>query len=161
MLFCGTEKRSERASEEASRAESAREQEARRREEEAAAAEEEEAEGAREMGFKGVKFEESAPEDFDPSEPYKDPMAFLEMREHIVREKWVAIERAKILRERVRQCYQNEGVNHLQNCRVAVRKYLESLKGVGWGKEGRPAYAHDPNSTWPDTPPPPPPSSRS
>ncbi|MCO5578773.1 hypothetical protein L7F22_032619 [Adiantum nelumboides] len=109
------------------------------------------------MGFKGVKFDEEPPEDFDPADPYKDPVAFLEMREFVVREKWIAIERAKILRERVRQCYRREGVNHLQNCRTHVRQYLESLKGVGWGKEGRPAYAHDPLSTWPETPPPPPP----
>ncbi|CAL1406503.1 unnamed protein product [Linum trigynum] len=59
---------------------------------------------------KGVaEFEESPPDDFDPSNPYKDPVAMLEMREHIVREKWVAIEKAKILRERLRWCYRVKG----------------------------------------------------
>ncbi|KAI9173864.1 hypothetical protein LWI28_007808 [Acer negundo] len=30
-----------------------------------------------------VEFDETAPDDFDPSNPYKDPVAMLEMREHI------------------------------------------------------------------------------
>ncbi|KAK8655951.1 hypothetical protein V6N13_108513 [Hibiscus sabdariffa] len=51
---------------------------------------------------KGVaEFEETAPDDFDPANPYKDPVAMLEMREHIVREKWIDIEKAKILRDKV------------------------------------------------------------
>ncbi|KAH7860634.1 hypothetical protein Vadar_015912 [Vaccinium darrowii] len=32
---------------------------------------------------KGVVFDEGAPDDFDPENPYKDPVAMLEMREHI------------------------------------------------------------------------------
>ncbi|KAK1564746.1 hypothetical protein Q3G72_010573 [Acer saccharum] len=49
-----------------------------------------------------VEFDETAPDDFDPANPYKDPVAMLEMREHIVREKWIAIEKAKILREKLK-----------------------------------------------------------
>ncbi|KAK0588336.1 hypothetical protein LWI29_038328 [Acer saccharum] len=30
-----------------------------------------------------VEFDETAPDDFDPANPYKDPVAMLEMREHI------------------------------------------------------------------------------
>ncbi|KAK8500628.1 hypothetical protein V6N13_032577 [Hibiscus sabdariffa] len=48
-----------------------------------------------------VEFDETAPDDFDPANPYKDPVAMLEMREHIVREKWIDIEKAKILRDKV------------------------------------------------------------
>ena len=55
-----------------------------------------------------------APDDFDPANPYKDPVAMLEMREHIVREKWIQIEKAKILLEKLRWCYSVEGINHLQ-----------------------------------------------
>ncbi|KAK9926282.1 hypothetical protein M0R45_023523 [Rubus argutus] len=55
---------------------------------------------------KGVAdFDESPPDDFDPANPYKDPVAMLEMREHIVREKWIQIEKAKILRDKLRWCY--------------------------------------------------------
>ena len=35
----------------------------------------------------------------------------------------------KILRERVKTCYKEAGVNHLQDCRAAVDAYLESIKG--------------------------------
>ncbi|CAI0404740.1 unnamed protein product [Linum tenue] len=92
---------------------------------------------------KGVaEFEESPPDDFDPSNPYKDPVAMLEMREHIVREKWIAIEKAKILRERLRWCYRVEGVNHHQKCRHLVEQYLESTRGIGWGKDHRPHSFH-------------------
>ncbi|CAN1856503.1 NADH dehydrogenase [ubiquinone] 1 beta subcomplex subunit 10-B [Linum perenne] len=92
---------------------------------------------------KGVaEFEESPPDDFDPADPYKDPVAMLEMREHIVREKWIDIERSKILRERLRWCYRVEGVNHLQKCRHLVQQYLDSTRGIGWGKDHRPPCLH-------------------
>ncbi|KAK6261334.1 hypothetical protein QUC31_007150 [Theobroma cacao] len=94
---------------------------------------------------KGVpEFDETAPDDFDPANPYKDPVAMLEMREHIVREKWIDIEKAKILRDKVRWCYRIEGVNHLQKCRHLVRQYLDATRGIGWGKEGRHPSLHGP-----------------
>ncbi|KAL5161216.1 NADH dehydrogenase [ubiquinone] 1 beta subcomplex subunit 10-B [Glycine soja] len=89
-----------------------------------------------------VEFEESPPDDFDPANPYKDPVAMLEMREHIVREKWIQIEKAKIIREKLRWCYRIEGVNHLQKCRHLVNQYLESTRGIGWGKDGRHPSLH-------------------
>jgi NADH dehydrogenase (ubiquinone) 1 beta subcomplex subunit 10 len=92
---------------------------------------------------KGVaEFEDSPPDDFDPSNPYKDPVVMLEMREHIVREKWIDIEKAKILRERLRWCYRIEGINHLQKCRHLVQQYLDSTRGIGWGKDQRPPCLH-------------------
>ncbi|KAF3634961.1 NADH dehydrogenase [ubiquinone] 1 beta subcomplex subunit 10-A [Capsicum annuum] len=91
---------------------------------------------------KGVEFDEGAPDDFDPNNPYKDPVAFFEMREHLVREKWVDIEKAKILREKLRWCYRIEGVNHLQKCRHLVQQYLDATRGVGWGKDLRPPFMH-------------------
>lgn len=96
------------------------------------------------MGRKtGVaEFEESPPDDFDPSNPYKDPVAMFEMREHIVREKWIDIEKAKILREKLKWCYRIEGVNHLQKCRHLVQQYLDSTRGIGWGKDQRPPSLH-------------------
>ncbi|PHT88891.1 NADH dehydrogenase [ubiquinone] 1 beta subcomplex subunit 10-A [Capsicum annuum] len=91
---------------------------------------------------KGVEFDEGAPDDFDPNNPYKDPVAFFEMREHLVREKWVDIEKAKILREKLRWCYRIEGVNHLQKCRHLVQQYLDATRGIGWGKDLRPPFMH-------------------
>lgn len=82
------------------------------------------------------------PDDFDPENPYKDPVAMLEMREYLVREKWIDIEKAKILREKVKWCYRVEGINHLQKCRHLVHQYLESTRGIGWGKDHRPHVFH-------------------
>ncbi|OWM89971.1 hypothetical protein CDL15_Pgr012608 [Punica granatum] len=89
-----------------------------------------------------VEFDESPPDDFDAANPYKDPVAMLEMREHLVREKWIDIEKAKILREKLKWCYRIEGVNHLQKCRHLVRQYLDSTRGIGWGKDGRHPSLH-------------------
>ncbi|KAL2462858.1 NADH dehydrogenase [ubiquinone] 1 beta subcomplex subunit 10-B [Forsythia ovata] len=94
---------------------------------------------------KGVLFsDEGPPDDFDPDNPYKDPVAMLEMREHLVREKWIDIEKAKILREKVKWCYRVEGVNHLQKCRHLVQQYLDATRGIGWGKDHRPHSLHGP-----------------
>ncbi|KAF4373495.1 hypothetical protein CsatB_016019 [Cannabis sativa] len=93
---------------------------------------------------KGVVFDDSPPDDFDAENPYKDPVAMLEMREHIVREKWIDIEKAKILRERLKWCYRVEGINHLQKCRHLVQQYLDSTRGIGWGKDGRHPAQHGP-----------------
>ncbi|XP_058104000.1 NADH dehydrogenase [ubiquinone] 1 beta subcomplex subunit 10-B-like [Magnolia sinica] len=91
----------------------------------------------------GVEFDESPP-DFDPSNPYGDPVAMLEYREYLVREKWIDIEKAKILREKVKWCYRIEGVNHLQKCKHLVQQYLDATRGIGWGKDSRPPDLHGP-----------------
>ncbi|GBG84846.1 hypothetical protein CBR_g39222 [Chara braunii] len=88
------------------------------------------------MGYKGQpKFDEGPP-DFDPANPYADPVAFFEQREYLTRERFVKVETAKLYREKVRNCYRQEGVNHLQNCREIVKKYLDAVKEIGpwWGK---------------------------
>lgn len=90
----------------------------------------------------GVEFDEGPPDDFDLANPYKDPVAFLEYREYLVREKWIAIETAKIIREKLKWCYRIEGVNHREKCRDLRRQYLESTRGIGWGKDARPYDLH-------------------
>jgi len=67
----------------------------------------------------------------DPDNKYADPIAALEQREYIVREKVLGVAKARSLRERVKECYSREGVNHYQNCQEVVQQYLESIKGVG------------------------------
>ncbi|KAI3515782.1 hypothetical protein L1887_14686 [Cichorium endivia] len=94
---------------------------------------------------KEVVFDEQPP-DFDPANPYKDPVAMLEMREHLVREKWIDIETSKLIRDKLRWCYRIEGVNHLQKCRHLVEQYLDSTRGIGWGKDGRHPDQHGPFS---------------
>ncbi|KAG2539129.1 hypothetical protein PVAP13_9NG362614 [Panicum virgatum] len=77
-----------------------------------------------------VEFDEQPPDNFDPKNPYGDPVAMLEYREHLVREKWIQIETAKIIRERLRWCYRIEGVNHHQKCRHLVDQYLEATPAL-------------------------------
>lgn len=48
-----------------------------------------------------VDLDESPLDDFDPANPYKDLVSMLEMREHIVREKWIDIKKAKIIKEKL------------------------------------------------------------
>ncbi|KAG6497605.1 hypothetical protein ZIOFF_045509 [Zingiber officinale] len=88
-----------------------------------------------------VEFDETPPE-IDLNNPYADPVAFLDYREHLVREKWIQIETAKIIRDRLLWCYRVEGINHKQKCRHLVEKYLDSTRGIGWGKDARPPEFH-------------------
>ena len=53
-----------------------------------------------------------------------DPVAFFEAKEQRVRERFVNIAEAKILREKVRQCYYKSGVNHYQYVFIIVSIYL-------------------------------------
>ena len=63
-------------------------------------------------GFKQVPdFEKNEAGDFiKPS----DPVVFFEAKEQRVRERFINIAQAKMLREEVRQCYYKSGVNHYQ-----------------------------------------------
>ena len=93
------------------------------------------------MVFKGEpKFDKPKFEhvdNFDPKDPHADPAAFLQQREHVVREKLIAVEAAKILRERVKECYIIEGVNHYAKCRHLVKEYMDTIQTVGWGRDTR------------------------
>lgn len=40
----------------------------------------------------------------------------------------VRIEEISLLRERVRHCYEREGVNHFQQCRKVVKEYMDAIK---------------------------------
>ena len=53
-----------------------------------------------------------------------DPVAFFEAKEQRVRERFVNIAEAKILREQVRQCYYKSGVNHYQYVFIIISIYL-------------------------------------
>ena len=76
-----------------------------------------------------ASFPSSPPKFFDKSNPYADPVAFVQQREHDTRERMIDIEKAKLIRERLRECYRNEGVNHFENCKDLVEKYTEAFEG--------------------------------
>ena len=76
----------------------------------------------------------SSPASFDKSNPYEDPVAFVQQREHDTRERMIDVEKAKLIRERLRECYRNEGVNHFENCKDLVEKYTEAFEGKSFAR---------------------------
>ena len=81
-----------------------------------------------------ASFPSSPPKSFDKSNPYADPVAFVQQREHDTRERMIDIEKAKLIRERLRECYRNEGVNHFENCKDLVEKYTEAFEGKSFAR---------------------------
>ena len=81
-----------------------------------------------------ASFPSSPPKSFDKLNPYKDPVAFVQQREHDTRERMIDIEKAKLIRERLRECYRNEGVNHFENCKDLVEKYTEAFEGKSFAR---------------------------
>lgn len=49
-------------------------------------------------GYEGPQYSREAPKGFDPARPHDDPVAFMEMREYRVREKYVKMNEAKVRR---------------------------------------------------------------
>ncbi|KAK9844001.1 hypothetical protein WJX81_001642 [Elliptochloris bilobata] len=82
------------------------------------------------MPWKAHQFPTEEHPDWNPDDPYADPVALLEHRELEVRKKFIRMEKAKILREKMKLCYLREGVNQLVNCREIVDMYWESIQDV-------------------------------
>jgi len=63
----------------------------------------------------------------------KDPVAFLRSTEQRARERQVAYETVKLLRQRVVECYRLEVVNHYENCRKVAHDYYKvaTKKDIG------------------------------
>jgi NADH dehydrogenase (ubiquinone) 1 beta subcomplex subunit 10 len=62
-----------------------------------------------------------------------DPVALYEARGQRVRERLIAIEQTKIIREKLRDCYHKEGVNHYENCREIAQAYIERIQAPNFG----------------------------
>ncbi len=54
--------------------------------------------------------------------------AKLEAREEHIRESWVKAMEARLVRDELEKCHRSEGVNHYENCKWLVDKYLVMLK---------------------------------
>jgi hypothetical protein len=64
---------------------------------------------------------------------HDDPVGYALAREQRGRERIIAEETVKIVREQVAQCYQREGVNHYQNCKHLTKQYYELITAPGFG----------------------------
>uniref|UniRef100_A0A7S2UB87 NADH dehydrogenase [ubiquinone] 1 beta subcomplex subunit 10 n=1 Tax=Attheya septentrionalis TaxID=420275 RepID=A0A7S2UB87_9STRA len=63
----------------------------------------------------------------------KDPVKFLQAVEQRARERQVAYETVRLLRQDVITCFRKEGVNHYENCKEETEKYYKIIikKDVG------------------------------
>ncbi|KAI9299227.1 hypothetical protein K502DRAFT_298490 [Neoconidiobolus thromboides FSU 785] len=77
--------------------------------------------------------------DFDP----KNPVAIIEARAQRVREDWVKVYEARIIRQSLVQCYKTESVNHYQHCRHLAEAYLQRLQKNRVGGERRGPSEHN------------------
>jgi len=64
----------------------------------------------------------------------KDPVKYLLAAEQRARERQVAYETVRLLREDVIECYRKEGVNHYENCRDVAEKYYNLVKKKDLGQ---------------------------
>ncbi|KAJ1799522.1 hypothetical protein LPJ59_001769 [Coemansia sp. RSA 2399] len=56
-----------------------------------------------------------------------DRLELADNADKLVRAQWVKIMKLRIVREKLNECYSREGVNHIQNCRALVERYLKDL----------------------------------
>lgn len=61
-------------------------------------------------------------------------MAYLRANEQRARERQVAYETVKLLRQRVIECYRANGVNHYEECREVGQAYYDVIKKKGLGQ---------------------------
>ncbi|WVQ79437.1 hypothetical protein IAT38_001535 [Cryptococcus sp. DSM 104549] len=49
-------------------------------------------------------------------------------KEEHIRESWIKVMEARLVRAELQKCYYGEGVNHIQNCKWLADKYLVMLR---------------------------------
>lgn len=49
-------------------------------------------------------------------------------REHYIRESWVKMMEARIVREELAKCYAHEGVNRIENCKELAEQYFPMIR---------------------------------
>ncbi|RPA75541.1 NADH-ubiquinone oxidoreductase 12 kDa subunit mitochondrial precursor [Ascobolus immersus RN42] len=59
---------------------------------------------------------------------FDDQAAYKAAQDAIIREQWVGVMKARIVRQELEKCYNREGVNHQVNCRNWRDLYLKLLK---------------------------------
>ncbi|CAN8070850.1 unnamed protein product [Agarophyton chilense] len=65
----------------------------------------------------------------DPNAPLFDSILAREQR---TRETMVAVEETKLLAEKLKECYREEGVNHYVKCEQVARAYMKRIATPGF-----------------------------
>lgn len=63
----------------------------------------------------------------------KDPAGWIEAREQLAREYYVALGNVKLVRDQLGQCYREHGVNHFQNCKEIREEYGRLIRDQSLG----------------------------
>merc|ERR1711966_546832 len=66
----------------------------------------------------------------DEDYSHNNPLARAQATEQRTRDYFVAVEVAKLAREKLRACYRKETVNHTQNCANLVADYMKKSAAV-------------------------------
>ncbi|KAJ2388326.1 hypothetical protein GGI23_006081 [Coemansia sp. RSA 2559] len=66
-------------------------------------------------------------ENIGPVKATRENLYTADRLDKLVRAQWVKIMKLRIVREKLNECYSREGVNHIQNCRALVERYLKDL----------------------------------
>uniref|UniRef100_A0A7S1BSX9 NADH dehydrogenase [ubiquinone] 1 beta subcomplex subunit 10 n=1 Tax=Corethron hystrix TaxID=216773 RepID=A0A7S1BSX9_9STRA len=78
-------------------------------------------------------FSEPGANEFKKRQP-DDPARVYQTLEQMSRERQIAYETVKILRQRVKECHRREGVNHYANCKKECADYLKQFKAIDYGQ---------------------------
>eukprot|EP00842_Homolaphlyctis_polyrhiza_P005872 jgi/Hompol1/6286/HPOL_002235-RA len=91
------------------------------------------------------RVELSPPATIDQSINSYDRAAVIKSRDAFFKEQLVRAQEIVILRDKLKWCYQREGVNHLHKCRDLAKQYMEVMRSM---KDGRfmPYKAPEPKS---------------
>merc|ERR1712178_85048 len=66
----------------------------------------------------------------DAEYDHSNPLLRAKATEQRMRDVFVAVEVAKVAREKLRTCYRKETVNHTQNCAALVADYMKKSNAV-------------------------------
>ncbi|KAJ1921893.1 hypothetical protein H4219_000239 [Mycoemilia scoparia] len=75
----------------------------------------------------------ATPDNFETA----DRAAILQARADLALEQWVKVMETRLVRAKLQECYKRESVNHFQNCRELVDRYMAEVnknRVKGWHK---------------------------
>mmetsp|Transcript_42208 Transcript_42208/g.61891 ORF Transcript_42208/g.61891 Transcript_42208/m.61891 type:complete len:114 (+) Transcript_42208:104-445(+) len=77
-----------------------------------------------------------------------DAKQYFRTQDARLREKWVDVAQAKILQERITECYLRESVNHLEACKPLVKQYFSLIQQPTFGIRKQGGAPHLEKDTW-------------
>eukprot|EP00892_Ulva_mutabilis_P008459 jgi/Ulvmu1/5986/UM026_0110.1 len=76
---------------------------------------------------------EDAP-NYNPEDPYADKVALADHKHYMLGQHFIREARARILREKVKECYGTHGVDHFEECKEIREKYMQAANAadISW-----------------------------